>query len=168
MPALQNPRHEKFARLWHRTGNSSRSYRIAFGHSEPEGWHRRSGHKLLTKADVRIRIAELQRNTTRRGDITIERTLTEYEEARLLARAQEQPGAMLAATEKKARLCGLIVDKRQTVASCAGFEDAKSLPELFDQIANQFGHAAAVGLMEAINSIIELVDLEIMETEGNA
>jgi hypothetical protein len=168
MPALENPRHEKFARLWHQSGNSSRSYKIAFGHSEPQKWHTVEGCRLLAKPSIERRIAELKRETIKRADVTVDRILAELEEGRLLASEQHKPAAMIAATVSKARLCGLLVDKRQSRASSVGIEGADSLPELFDQVAIQFGRPVAVAFMAALENILGLLDLETMETEGNA
>lgn len=108
---LPNPRQELFAQA------------IAAGTERAEAYDR-AGYagansyagatQLLSRAEVLNRIATLQGKAAVRTVTTIETLVDELEDARLLARAHDQPAAMVAATKEKAVLLGLRVEKRDT------------------------------------------------------
>jgi hypothetical protein len=62
---------------------------------------------------VQSRIRELQAAQAEASQITAERLLAELEEARSLALSLGQAGAAVAASMGRAKLCGLLVDKRE-------------------------------------------------------
>lgn len=72
--------------------------------------------QLLMRPDVNNRISTLQTLGAARAVTTIETLVGELEEARLIAKAKENPAAMVSATSEKAVLLGLRVEKRDIVA----------------------------------------------------
>jgi hypothetical protein len=111
--ALPNPRHELFAQG------------IAIGLPRDEAYERAgySGSnpyagatQLLVRPDVNNRISTLQSIGAKQAVTTIETLVGELEEARLIAKAKENPAAMVSATSEKAVLLGLRVEKRDIVA----------------------------------------------------
>ena len=71
------------------------------------------GSQLLAKVSVAAAVAEAQAKRRERLEVTVDRITAEYDEARRLARYQENPAVMASTTEKKAKLHGLLVDKFQ-------------------------------------------------------
>ena len=109
---LPNPRHELFAQG------------IAIGLPRAEAYERAGylgdayagASQLLQRPDVNNRIVTLQSIGARQTVTTIETLVGELEEARLIAKARENPAAMVSATSEKAVLLGLRVEKRDIVA----------------------------------------------------
>ncbi len=69
--------------------------------------------RLLTKANVWDRIAELQAQHRARLDVTVESLTAELEEARALAIANGQASAAVQATMGIAKLHGLLVERTE-------------------------------------------------------
>ena len=84
----------------------------------------------------------------KKADITVDRILNEYEEARLLATQQAKPEAMLSASEKKAKLVGLLVDRRE-VGNAGEFEQLTDISEILEKVRQEAGLEAAEALAKA-------------------
>ncbi len=69
--------------------------------------------RLLTKANVRDRIAELQAQHRARLDVTVESLTAELEEARALAIKKGHASAAVQATMGIAKLHGLLIDRAE-------------------------------------------------------
>jgi hypothetical protein len=116
MPALANPRHERFARAYLKTGIAARAYLQAGYEPSNRNVLDASACRLLRHARVKARIAELQRFMTQKTKVSLESLVNELETAQQLAIATSQPGAHIQATQLKARLLGLLVERRETGA----------------------------------------------------
>lgn len=134
MPALANPRHERFAQAIFQ-GMAKNDYSqgkayIAAGYKpNPEG-ARRSASRLLTYVDgIGKRVAELQEQARRRAEVTVASIVEELEEARAIAADEKQASAMVAATSTKAKILGLSVERHEH-GTPGSFEQAKSTSEL--------------------------------------
>lgn len=109
MPALSNPKHERFAQLRAKGLTADDAYAEA-GYSP----NRQNAHRLTTNDDILRRVAELQERAAQRTEITVA-GITE----RLLAIATKgeaaSDAALLAVARASlmdaAKLNGLIVDK---------------------------------------------------------
>ena len=100
---------------------------IAEGRSQREAYQRAgytpasdsvadvNASRLLRHAQVQSRVRELQAAQAQASQITAERLLAELEEARSLALSLGQAGAAVAASMGRAKLCGLLVDRREDV-----------------------------------------------------
>jgi phage terminase small subunit len=108
MPALSNPRHERFARWFMRTGNASRAYELAgFKPARP------NAHRLKTNENVQRRIAELRRYAGRQSGVSATSLIQDLDESRRLALELGQAAAAVAAVVAKAKICGLWVKKSE-------------------------------------------------------
>lgn len=66
-----------------------------------------SSSRLMTRVDVKVRIAELQRTTSEEHGITVASIIEELEEARRLGAKVGNPSAMVNAIKEKARMAGV-------------------------------------------------------------
>ena len=96
-------------------GNRSEAYRRAYDASpdcKPETiWV--EACKLFTHPKVSQRVMELQEEARERNMVSIESITQEYEEARQKAMKEGQAAAMVSATTGKAKIHGLITERRE-------------------------------------------------------
>lgn len=137
---LKNPRHEAFARAYVKGGVARHAY-VAAGYSARLGNDPRQCYpadvcasQLLKFPQVKARIEGLQQAMARRADVTEESILDELEEARQTALGERQSAAMVSASVAKAKLVGLMVDRKEI--GDAGEFKAMSEAELRQYIAN--------------------------------
>ena len=106
---------EAFALAYVATGNASEAYRQAYDvspDSKPEGiWVNAS--KVLSNANVALRVMELQQAAQERTLVTVESIAEELNQARDLASTEKQAAAMTTAIMGKAKLHGLLVEKQE-------------------------------------------------------
>ncbi len=69
--------------------------------------------RLFKNPKIALRIIELQAHHRMRHDVTIDSITTELNQAKDLAQEEKQPAAMTAAIMAKAKIHGLITDKKQ-------------------------------------------------------
>ncbi|MDO9417019.1 terminase [Pararhizobium sp.] len=108
MPVLKNARHEKFAQALAKGKTADDAYKDA-------GFKANRGNAATLKANQSIskRVAEIQGRAAERAAVSIQSLTDELEEARGIAIAEKQSSAAVAATLGKAKLHGLLVDKKQ-------------------------------------------------------
>lgn len=107
MPPLDNQRHERFAQG------------LAIGKSATEAYsdagyaaHAPSASRLLTNANVLLRVEELKNRTAKRTEVTAASLIAEAEEIREKALEAKQFAAAIAAVKEKGVLSGHRVEKR--------------------------------------------------------
>lgn len=107
MPVLQNQRHEAFAQALAKGKTADEAYAQA-------GFKPNRGNAATLKAKQSIldRVAELQAKASRKVDVTLESLAAELDEARDVAKAEKQSSTMVSATMGKAKLFGLVIDKK--------------------------------------------------------
>jgi Terminase small subunit len=148
MPVLKNIRHEKFIREYLKTDfNGAEAYRRVYPRHRPD-IACVSASQLLRVPKVKARLREVQEAIIKRSDITVDKILTEYEDARQLAIAQQKPEAMLNASEKKAKLVGLLVDRRE-VGNVGDFEQMTDISQILEKVREDAGAEAADALAKA-------------------
>ena len=108
MPALNNPRHERFAQELAKGKTASEAYEQA-GYKPSL----KNSQRLKCYEDIRARVAEIQERGAIRAGVTVESLLAELESARRLAEQLQQPAAMISASMGKGKVAGLIVDKQE-------------------------------------------------------
>lgn len=108
MPVLSNPRHERFAQELAKGKSASEAY-VAAGYSD----NRHNAAALAREQHISTRVAELQERGAKRVEVTVETILAELAEDRELARQHKQVGAAVAASMGRAKVAGLIVEKRE-------------------------------------------------------
>lgn len=137
---LKNPRHEAFARHYVAHGIARHAY-VAAGYQSRLGATPRDtgpadacASRLLKHAKVKQRIERLQTVMAKLADITADTIATELEEARQLAKQEGQSAAMVSATTAKAKLAGLLIERKEI--GDAGEFARMSEQELRDFIAD--------------------------------
>lgn len=108
MPVLSNARHERFAQEIAKGKTADEAYQLA-------GFKPNRGNATTLKANQSIskRVAEIQGRAAEKAAVSIQSLTDELEEARGIAIAEKQSSAAVAATLGKAKLHGLLIDKKQ-------------------------------------------------------
>src|SRR6516165_5633679 len=114
-PTPLNGRQEAFARNIAEGRRQRDAYRSAGYAPTSDEVADVNASRLLRHAQVQSRVRELQAAQAEASKITAERLLAELDEARSLALSLGQAGAAVAASMGRAKLCGLLVDKREDV-----------------------------------------------------
>lgn len=137
MPALKNHRQERFAQLVKQGIPPYRAYPLA-GYNAHEG----APYRLCGNVRVKTRINELTRSLAMKTRVTVESVTDELNAIRDRAMALDQPAAARGAVETKAKLHGLLVDRKETgqPGDFAGLQTAEQVlsllkAELGDDIA---------------------------------
>ncbi|MGP9819200.1 terminase small subunit [Salinarimonas sp. NSM] len=140
MPAMKNARHEAFAQAVAKGRTQVEAYALA-------GYKPNDGHaaRLAGNGRVRARIAELQGRAAERTAVTIESLTAELEEARALAKAQGQAGGAVAATMGKAKLHGLLVERRHHSGAVGSYDLSKLTDEELERLESILGPIADAG-----------------------
>ena len=116
MPVLRNSRHEKFAQEMAKAKTATAAMAAA-GYSDP-----RNSTRLTKNDEIRRRIEELKERGAARAEVSVASLLAELETARLLALKLGQASAAVQCTMGKAKICGLIIDRRE-VGDAGKFDD---------------------------------------------
>ena len=136
MPALRNPRWEHFAQELAKGKPASEAYVLA-------GYKTNDGNCIRLKGTERViaRVQELLGRSAARAEVTVVSILSELEEARKQAVEIGQPSAAVSAIVAKAKVAGLIVERKE-VGKPGEFE-GMNVDELREHIARE---AAALGI----------------------
>jgi hypothetical protein len=121
MAPLKNPRHEAFVRHLLEGKDATDAYEAA-------GFKRDDGNAARLKANPRVteRLAELQAEIAAETTVTIEGLINELEDARKKATDLKQLSAAIKAIEGKAKLSGLLVEKKQVeIGGPGSFDNLK-------------------------------------------
>lgn len=112
MPALQNPKHERFAQSIAKGIAGSTAYREA-GYQAGGNAAEAAASRLLRDVKVQERIAELKDRGAQRAEVTIESLIREVGELQDAAKEAKQISAAVAALTAKAKLAGLWVERSE-------------------------------------------------------
>jgi hypothetical protein len=116
---LRNPRHEAFVRGLLEGKSALDAYEDA-GYRADDA----NSSRLKSSPKVQERLAELQAEIAGQTKITTESLIGELESARARADSLEQLSAAVRAIESKAKLSGLLVEKRQVeISGCVNFDN---------------------------------------------
>jgi phage terminase small subunit len=108
-----NAKQERFAQSVAEGMNASSAYSAAGYSASKNGAIRANASRLLTNANVKSRIAALQRQAAARTLVTIEGITAELNASFAVAARQQNPSAMTAASMAKAKLHGLVVERAE-------------------------------------------------------
>jgi hypothetical protein len=92
--------------------------------------------------------------TTKRHEITVDTLITDLEDDRQLARTEGQASAAVQATMAKARLLGLIIDRKESGAP-GDFAGLQTADEVIALVRNELGEEAAKALARLMNTAPE-------------
>lgn len=161
MPRLKNPRHERFAREYVKDDNG-----IAYKAYIRAGYRARGtptpkdkapsasvcASKLLRK--VLGRVEELRVGIQSRHDATEDAVIAELDETRTHALSVDQCGPAVQATVAKARIAGLLIEKKE-VGNPGDFANARNREELQRLVIEKLGEADGLRLIETLKTIAQ-------------
>ena len=105
---------EKFCQKYVELGNASDAYRQSYETKRMQASTvNRNAKALIDNNKIAARIKELQSEHRHRHDVTVDSATEELEAARKLAMDIQNPSAAIAASMGKAKLHGLLVDKKE-------------------------------------------------------
>lgn len=99
----------------------------------------------------------------KKSDITIDRILNDYEQAKSMAIEQEKPADLVNAATAQAKLVGLLKDRVENTN--INFDGIDDISEILQIVANEAGSDIAAKLGEALNV---LPKAEIVPPEASA
>jgi phage terminase small subunit len=130
MPPLSNARHERFVGLLLEGRSASAAYAEA-GYQPDDG----NAAKLKAHPRVQQRLAELQTEVAKDTKVTVASLLAEFEEARIKATSLDQMSAAVRSISEKARLSGLMVEKKQVEIGGPGdFSNCSNAESIVDEL----------------------------------
>jgi phage terminase small subunit len=134
MPPLRNPRHERFIQFLLEGKTALDAYEAA-GYARDDA----NASRLSNNPKVRHRLAELQGEIAAETTVTVKGLLNELEDARKKATDLKQLSAAIKAIEGKAKLSGLLVDKKQVevTGSVAFNKDDITDEEIVERMVDQ-------------------------------
>lgn len=109
MPVLSNPKWERFAQELAKGKSAFEAYQTA-GYKPDTG----AASRLSGKVSIRERVTEILDRGALRAEVTVQTILDELAEARNLALQNGQPAAAVAASMGRAKVRGLIIDRKET------------------------------------------------------
>jgi phage terminase small subunit len=115
LPALTNPRYERFAQELAKGETAEKAYANA-------GYKFNPGNASTLKKNQKVlaRLAELQNRAAKRAEVTVESLIAEAEEVRKAAFEAGQFSPAIAAIKEKGILSGNRVEKRENINRDAG------------------------------------------------
>jgi hypothetical protein len=108
MAPLRNSKRERFAQELAKGKTADEAYAEA-GYKP----NRHNAARLTTNEHIRVRVAAIQERASKSVEITTQALAEELEQARQLALTNGQASAAVQATMGKAKLFGLIIEKKQ-------------------------------------------------------
>ncbi len=167
MAALQNKRHELFVRYYMKTGVAAQAYIKAGYATTTRSALDVNASRLLRHAQVKLRIAELKRAMAQHTKVTLESLLQDLQQDRALARSLGQPSAAIGATQLMAKLCGLLVEKKE-IGGPGDFSNLQSVDEIMARVTAELGTEAANLVTRALQQPEPQVIDVVAETENIA
>jgi hypothetical protein len=153
------PKQEAFALAYVETANASEAYRRACNvrpDTKPESiWQ--SSCRMLADEGVAERVMELQAEARERLMVTVEGLTDELEQARILAMSDEKgASAAVSAIMGKAKLHGLLIDKKELSGRLDGSQTIEIVPKM------ELAKAVAIVLARGMHQVEEqeMADVE--------
>jgi hypothetical protein len=144
-----NPRQQRFVAAYLKTGIASLSYALAGYQPTTRESQDNAASRLLGNVGIKAAIRQKRRAMLKRSDITIEKLLSDTEDARKLAMASAQPSAATGAVQLQAKLVGLLVDRRET-GQPGDFAGLTTADEVIAAIRAEMGEDAAKALASLV------------------
>jgi hypothetical protein len=164
MPALTNPRHERFCQLLKRGIPPYRAYPMA-GYNAHNG----APYRLCEHVRIKRRLSELTRHIAVKTRVTVETLTDEFNEAIAIARETRNAGAVTQAAIAKGKLHGLIIERKEAGAP-GDFAGLQSAEEVLALVKTELGDETAALLAKALGKQEEqpaaVVD-EVARDEGS-
>ena len=152
MPALKNLRHESFVREYLKRGVGADAYQRAYPRAARNTAGRNAWYLLNRNTKVPARLTELRQEVLKKSDITIERVLTDCEEAKQIAKEQRRPRDIINAVTAQAKLVGLFKDQGENTAS---INESDDIDQILRKVSDECGPQAAQAFAKAVGLITE-------------
>lgn len=159
MAKLKYIRHEMFAREYVTNGGNAKEAYIkvaaAYPHVKPIAHpdsYKVVGCIIKSRPDVQRRIDELREKMAKKADITMEKILTDYEDALAIAKRDQKPNEIVNAATAQAKLVGLLRDRVET-GGVGEFDGMENISDIIQKVADEAGPEAAQALMKAFGII---------------
>lgn len=136
MASLENRKHELFAQAIAKGESATVAYKNV-GYSAKGNAAEACASRLLSSAKIQARVTELQERAAIKVETTAADIARQLDEDRALAIRLGQPSAAVSATLGKAKVLGLIVDKRELTGKDGGaiaIADVSEDRELVDKL----------------------------------
>jgi crotonobetainyl-CoA:carnitine CoA-transferase CaiB-like acyl-CoA transferase len=141
VPPLRNPRHEKFVQGLLEGKSALDAYEDA-GYRADDA----NSSRLRSNPKVQERLAELQAEIASETKVTTESLIAELEYARGRADSLEQLSAAVRAIESKAKLSGLLVERKQVeIGGPGSFDHLNTGEEIFAAVVDEITRYALNG-----------------------
>ena len=144
MPALKNARAERFCQLVAQGIVPFKAFPMA-GYSP----HNANPYRLSENERVKARLAELHKGLAMKTRVTVESISEQLDDDRAFAQRVDQAGPALNATIAKAKLHGLIVDRKESGAP-GDFAAQNSETDIIALVRQELGEQAAALLVSAL------------------
>ena len=141
MPPLPNLKHERFAQALFRGKPQLEAYTEA-GYKPSE----QHACRLASDGKVKARLTELQGRLAEKTITTVESLVKELEETRTDAQGDKQHSAAVSAVLGKAKLLGLIIDRREQ--GDPGAFDNMTEDQLRDRLREKLGNVVKLRVNE--------------------
>lgn len=128
---MLTPKQEAFAQKYIELGNASEAYRQCYDaeNMKPESvWVKAC--ELLKNGNVAVRVAELQQEHQEKHRVTVQTITEELNEIALLAKADKQFSPAVTAITNKAKLHGLMIEKKELTGANGGPIETKDTNSL--------------------------------------
>ena len=144
MPALKNQRQERFCQLVRQGVVPFKAFPLA-GYRP----HNANPYRLSDNERVKARLAELHKGFAMKTRVTVETISEQLDEDRAFAKAVDQAGPALNATIAKAKLHGLIVDRKES-GGPGDFASLNTADDVLALVRKELGEQAAALLVSAL------------------
>ena len=154
MGQLRNLRHEFFARELIRTGgNGAEAYRRVADRFPNKPMRNPNSARVIAttirkRPEVRRREQELRRIMAKKSDITIDKVLSDLEDAVQMAKGQYKPNDLVNASMAQAKVVGLLRDRVETGAP-GDFDGLENISDILEKVEADAGPEAALALARA-------------------
>ncbi len=153
MPRLK-PRQEKFVREYLKTGIATKAYQEAGYRSATYQVAAICASQALRFPKVKARIEELRMGIAKRADCTEDAIIAELDETRSHALSVDQCGPAVQATVTKAKIAGLLVEKRE-IGTPGDFATAKNREDLQRLVLQRLGNDDGKTLLDTLRLIAQ-------------
>lgn len=147
-----NPRQQRFVSEYLKSGRAGPSYTLAGYRNSTSEARDVNACRLLSHAKVKAEIGRRTRAMLKRSDITLEKLLSDAEDARALAMATNQPSAAKGASEFQAKLVGLLVERKESGAP-GEFSGLTTPDAVIAAIRQEMGEDAANALLALVGRL---------------
>jgi hypothetical protein len=154
MAQLRNIRHEHFCREFIKTGgNGAEAYRRVADRFPNKPLRNPNAARVIActirkRPEVRRREQELRQMIAKKADITLDKLLSDIQEAIAMARAQAKPNDLVNAAMAQAKLVGLLRDRIET-GQPGDFDGLENISDILEKVQADVGPEAALALARA-------------------